>query len=45
MDAKEFVEFGKKTIEWIAHYKENIKDYPVISKEPPGYLALELPSN
>lgn len=45
MDADEFREIGKKTIDWIANYKEGIQEYPVISQEVPGYLAAVLPSN
>lgn len=43
MDSAEFREFGRRTIEWIAEYKENIKKYPVISEAPPGFLADVLP--
>lgn len=45
MDANEFREIGQKTIDWIANYKEGIRDLPVISQEAPGYLADVLPSN
>lgn len=45
MDANEFRKIGQETIEWIADYKENTKNYSVISKAAPGYLALELPGN
>lgn len=45
MDAAEFREFGKKTIDWIVDYKENLKDISPITKTEPGYLAEELPGN
>lgn len=45
MDKDEFNEFGKKTVDFIVDYRENIKTTPVISTMEPGYLAKVLPGN
>ncbi|XP_046737366.1 aromatic-L-amino-acid decarboxylase-like [Diprion similis] len=43
MDAKEFCEFGKATLEYIADYTENIRDRNVLPSVKPGYLNELLP--
>nr|BDD85276.1 alpha methyl dopa resistant protein 1 [Ischnura senegalensis] len=44
MDANEFREFGKATIDYIADYLENIRDRPVLPGVEPGYMRKLLPS-
>jgi len=44
MDAKEFREFGKAAIDYIADYLENIRDDDVLPNVEPGYLLDLLPT-
>ncbi len=41
----EFREEGKKLIDWIADYYENIEQYPVLSKVEPGEIISQLPDS
>ncbi|XP_076271335.1 3,4-dihydroxyphenylacetaldehyde synthase 2-like [Rhynchophorus ferrugineus] len=43
MDGKDFREFGKAAIDYIADYYETIRDRPVLSNVQPGYLGDLLP--
>lgn len=43
MPASEFREQGKKMIDWIADYMENIEEYPVKSQVKPGDIRAQLP--
>lgn len=43
MDDKEFREFGKATIDYIADYSENIRDRDVLPSVDPGYLCDRIP--
>lgn len=45
MSAEKFREEGKKVIDWIADYYENIEKYPVLSKVKPGEIKASLPEN
>jgi aromatic-L-amino-acid decarboxylase len=45
MSAGKFREEGKKVIDWIADYYENIEKYPVLSKVKPGEIKASLPEN
>lgn len=45
MSPEEFRVQGKKIIDWIADYYENIENYNVLSKAEPGYLSKLLPQN
>ena len=45
MSAEQFREEGKKIIDWIADYYENIEKYPVLSKVKPGEIKASLPKN
>ncbi len=45
MSAEQFREEGKKVIDWIADYYENIENYPVLSKVKPGEIKASLPEN
>lgn len=45
MDTNEFLEYGKKTIEFIANYRQDLPNMSVISEMEPGYLAKALPGN
>lgn len=45
MSAEQFREEGKKVIDWIADYYENIEKYPVLSKVKPGEIKASLPEN
>jgi aromatic-L-amino-acid/L-tryptophan decarboxylase len=35
---------GQATLEWAASYLEHVREYPVLSKASPGYLAAMLPA-
>lgn len=41
----QFREEGKKVIDWIADYYENIEKYPVLSQVKPGEILATLPEN
>ncbi len=41
----QFREEGKKVIDWIADYYENIEKYPVLSQVKPGQILSQLPQN
>lgn len=43
MTPEQFREEGKKIIDWIADYYENIEDYPVLSQVKPGEIINLLP--
>lgn len=43
MNDKEFREFGKATIDYIANYNENLRDREVLPSVKPGYLCDLLP--
>ena len=43
MNDKEFREFGKATIDYIANYNENLRDRDVLPTVQPGYLPPLLP--
>lgn len=43
MDAKEFREFGKAAVDFVADYLENIRDDDVLPSVEPGYLLDLLP--
>jgi len=45
MSPEQFREEGKKIIDWIADYYENIENYPVLSKAKPGEIKDSLPLN
>lgn len=44
MSPAEFREQGKKLIDWIADYYEQVEDYPVLSKVKPGDIRQQLPA-
>ncbi len=41
----QFREQGKKIIDWIADYYENIENYPVLSQATPGTVKAKLPEH
>ncbi|XP_071440076.1 aromatic-L-amino-acid decarboxylase-like [Hetaerina americana] len=43
MNAEEFREFGKATVDYIADYLENIRDRQVLPSVEPGYIRALLP--
>lgn len=43
MTPDEFREEGKKMIDWIADYFEQVENYPVLSQVKPGDIAQQLP--
>ena len=43
MTPGQFREEGKKLIDWIASYYENIETYPVLSQVRPGEISRQLP--
>ena len=43
MTPEQFREEGKKVIDWIADYYENIEKYPVLSQAKPGDIKNSLP--
>jgi aromatic-L-amino-acid decarboxylase len=45
MTPEQFREEGKKVIDWIADYYENIEKYPVLSQVKPGEIKASLPEN
>ena len=45
MSPDEFRKWGKKTVDWIADYYENIESYPVLSQVQPNDIRSLLPSS
>ena len=45
MSPEQFREEGKKIIDWIADYYENIEKFPVLSQVNPGDIMSSLPEN
>lgn len=45
LSPSQFREEGKKIIDWIADYYENIEKYPVLSQVKPGEIKEKLPEN
>ena len=45
MTPEQFRTEGKKIIDWIADYYENIENYPVLSQVKPGEIKASLPEN
>ncbi len=45
MSPEQFREEGKKVIDWIADYYENIEKYPVLSQVKPGEIKASLPES
>jgi aromatic-L-amino-acid/L-tryptophan decarboxylase len=45
MSPEQFRKEGKKVIDWIADYYENIEKYPVLSQVKPGEIKTSLPDN
>jgi len=43
MNSDEFRRYGYQAVDWIAHYLENIREYPVVPKVRPGDLIDALP--
>lgn len=43
MDSKEFLDFGKAMIDFVANYTDNIRDRNVLADVEPGYLVKLLP--
>lgn len=43
MDNKDFIDFGKTTIDFIANYIKTLKDRPVLPNVEPGYLSQMIP--
>lgn len=43
MSPEEFRKHGKKVIDWIADYYENVQNYPVLSQVSPGEIKNKLP--
>ena len=43
MTPEQFRTEGKKVIDWIADYYENIEKYPVLSQVKPGEIIEKLP--
>ncbi|MBT3933200.1 MAG: aspartate aminotransferase family protein, partial [Bacteroidetes bacterium] len=45
MTPEEFKKYGYEIIDWIANYRSNISDYPVMSTIQPGAVKEGLPEN
>jgi aromatic-L-amino-acid/L-tryptophan decarboxylase len=45
MTPEQFRAEGKKVIDWIADYYENIEKYPILSQVKPGEIKASLPGN
>ena len=43
MSVPEFREQGKKMVDWIADYLENVENYPVLAQVKPGEIRSQLP--
>ncbi|XP_060831831.1 3,4-dihydroxyphenylacetaldehyde synthase-like [Bombus pascuorum] len=43
MDTKEFLDFGKAMIDFVANYTDNIRDRNVLADVEPGYLSKLIP--
>lgn len=43
MDTKEFIDFGKAAIDFIANYTESLRDRNALPDVEPGYLSQLLP--
>ncbi len=41
---EEFRRYGRETVDWMADYLENIRDYPVLPDTQPGALIDRLPA-
>ena len=44
MTPEQFRKEGKKVIDWIADYMENVQQYPVQSQVSPGDIRAKLPA-
>ena len=44
MDTHEFRTLGHELIDWVADYRENIAEYPVMSRAQPGEVAALMPA-
>ena len=45
MTPNEFRDAGRKAVEWIARYLENVEQFPVLSQVGPGDIRRRLPAN
>ncbi|MDX9881799.1 MAG: pyridoxal-dependent decarboxylase [Prolixibacteraceae bacterium] len=45
MPVSEFREQGKRMVDWIADYFENVEKYPVLSQVKPGEIRTQLPAS
>ena len=45
MPVPDFREQGKKMVDWIADYLENVENYPVLSPVEPGKIRAQLPAS
>lgn len=45
MSPEQFRKEGKKVIDWIADYYENVENFPVLSQVAPGEIISSLPEN
>ncbi|KAI4496139.1 hypothetical protein M0802_008006 [Mischocyttarus mexicanus] len=45
MDVKDFLDFGKATVDFIANYTETLRDRPVLPDVEPGYLSQMIPED
>ena len=45
MNNEEFRRYGYQVVDWIANYRENIRDYPVLPSVMPGDLVDQLPGS
>ena len=44
MNPEEFRKYGHQVIDWIADYRSQVGDYPVMSTVKPGTLRAGLPT-
>jgi aromatic-L-amino-acid decarboxylase len=44
MDPHEFRKLGHELVDWVADYREQIGDFPVLSRVQPGEVAAQLPT-
>lgn len=43
MDVKDFLDFGKASMDFIVNYMETLRDRPVLPNVEPGYLSQLIP--
>jgi aromatic-L-amino-acid decarboxylase len=45
LPAEEFHKYANQAVDWIAHFLENMREYPVLAKTQPGEIKRQLPEH